>query len=354
MDFGILLSALLKRVEEERKLESLPGHVSVTSLIHCGKKPYLREMHPSAEEFSPDILNGYIVELAIKEAAREAYGEENVFIEKVYQHEFEGLKIIGHVDMVIRTQEGKHVGIDIKAPRKVFARRSPDREGGIYVDYEGLILDNPLYTLQAGIYRRMMEQEHGEGNVEFYLLYNTLINGRERVFAAVPVEQSVSDAVLRRVIERYRAGMPAFRNECESYCQFKRLSLCEGVELKKEEPYGNMEDVEKVIEAYAMAMAEYNAAKEKLEILEKTLKQIITDGTVEYKGQEIGWKPAVSYSFNPEKFVEFARNADPQELLKVASMLTHKPYYGKELEALGLTTGEEKLKFILPQFNRRR
>lgn len=352
MDFNLLTKAMMEYVKEKRILEEEEGGVSVTNLIRCGKRARLAKIYPLGEEFNPDIFTGYAIELFVKEALRKAYGD-NVTLEKVYREEFEGLKIIGHVDAVVEF-ENKVVGIDIKAPKKVFAVREVSDQGKrIYVDYDGLILHNPTYFLQASIYRRMMQKEHAGKKVEFYLLYHSLVNGNTRTFTAVPVEVSIGDEALRRIINRYRAELPAYRNECESYCQYKKKNLCDGVKLTNEEPY-EKESVEVVLQAYIKALQEYEAAKEKLDHVAKLLKQLIPDGTINWNGQEVGWKETVSYSFNPDAFINFVRSANLEELKEVVSMLTHKPVFGKKLKEKGLTEEKQKVDFVYPKLRSRR
>lgn len=352
MDFSFLAKAMMEHVAEKRILEEGGEGVSVTRLIRCGKKARLAETYPLEEEFSADVFTGYAIELFVKEALQKAYGDK-VTLEKAYSENFEGLNLIGHVDAVVEF-ENKVVGIDIKAPKKVFAvKEVSDQDKKIHVDYEGLILHNPTYLLQASIYKRMMEKEHAGKKVEFYLLYHSLVNGNKRTFTAVPVEVSIGDEALRRVINRYRAELPAYRSECESYCQYKRKNLCEGVELTDEEPY-EKESVEGVLQAYVRALREYETAKENLDHVAKLLRQLIPDGTINWKGQEVGWKTTVGYSFDPDAFINFVRSANPEELKEVVAMLTHKPAFGKKLNEMGLTEERQKVDFVYPKLGNRR
>lgn len=352
MDFKILELAIKQLVDENRTLENPGADVSVSELIHCGKKSELARVYGEDDVFNPDIYAGYITELFIKAALVKAYGEERVHLEKSYAEEYKGLRIVGHVDAVIEFED-KVVGIDVKAPKKVLASGGLQEKEGILVDYDGLILNNPTYALQAGLYRRLMEKSHDK-RVEFYLLYHTLVNGRDRVFAAVPIEHSLGDQTLDRLINRFNERKPAFRNECESYCRFKRLNLCQGVEVSQEEPYTDLKGIEKLIEENLRLLAEYEAIKKEYELSLKTLQQVIVDGTMNYKGMEFGWKPVVGYTLNRENLLRFIQNASEEELRLVVEMLTHIPARGKDLHRLSLTEEVQNIKFIPPNPNQRR
>lgn len=349
MDFKALELAIKEQVAQGRVLENIiEANISVSELVHCGKKAELNKLYTDEEPFNPDIYTGYIMELFMKEALIRAYGQERVTLEKVYIEEFNGLRIAGHVDAVIEFED-KVVGIDIKTPKKVFAVGSLDSKEGILVDYDGLILNNPTYALQASLYKRMMEKSENK-KVEFYLLYNSLVNGRDRVFMAVPVEQSMSDQSLERLIGKFQERKPAFRNECESYCRFKD-KLCPGVkEINQEEPYTGLE---KAVNAYLEALKTYENAKDNLNTVTKLLQQLIPDGTVEYGGMEFGWKEVTGYTLNKNALERFIKKASDEELKKVLSMLTHVPAKGQELNRLGLTEAVENVKFFPPNPKKR-
>ena len=288
-EFQRVSEELSNLAREGRELSYSDGAIGITELISCPRKARFRRQYPELSANSVAIDDGFFFEKAVKEVLKRLYGdrfEEEKVLESKLLIEGQELKIEGHLDCFIDYDDETVVAIELKNTVMSFDNQTVGRpEGLIVVDENRNITVNYKYILQARIQKLLLEQMYPNRKVESYLFIKTNLRTKTKVsksLLVVPVRESISPDYLlelgRKFLtdDRPRAGW-----EC-SYCIYREHGLCEGEDSYTEIlKYDNGEQIRELL----LRLDELESEKG---MLIEQLKSLI-NGTVEWKGKQIGW-----------------------------------------------------------------
>lgn len=283
---GEVVERIRKEVREGRELFYGEGEVGITSLLSCPLKVELKRRYPEVEVEAVEVDEGFLWEKQVKPVLRSVVEEMGgVFEEeKELVDEVEGVKVRGHLDCFVEFP--KEVwGIELKSPKLLLLKKLPESfEGVFWVDEEGLVLNNPLYLLQARVQKHLLKKLYPNKEVKQFLFYKAPVKrGRyeRKLYVLVPVKEDLSEEEYRELLRRFQEDKsPRYPSECSSYCEFFRRGLCEGKEFRYED--GDLDGETRDL------LREYRELQSQIKQVENLLKKRIK-GEVKVGDAVLGW-----------------------------------------------------------------
>jgi len=295
------LVRLIKEDARREKPEYTEGTVGITALLYCPIKWELRKKYPEVEANSVEIDDGFLWEKQVKEAVKKLARAKNARFEeeKVLSGEVEGLKIEGHLDVFMETEE-EVIGIEIKSPKLIILKRIPEEkeiEEGIFYDEKQEAMISQTYILQAKIQKYFLEREFPDKKVSQYLFLKGLCkkgSWTKKMYVVRPIRESISEEEMKRIVKEFLTNKtPRFEGECTGYCEFFRKGLCEGKEHEGEKQ-ADRETLE--------LLKHYYSLKEEMKRIEGELKKRIS--RLKLGNREVGWIEREKVELNVRKILE--------------------------------------------------
>jgi len=319
-EFERILSELSAHVREGREISYRDEAYGITEIISCPKKAQLRRQHPDLEVRNIAIDDGFLFEKTVKEVLRKIFG--NRFEEeKVLSHDFtvdgEPFSIDGHLDCFIQYNSNKIVGLELKHTVLSFDNETSGRPEELIIlqPNSRRISINYKYILQAKIQKALLEWQYPDKEIEHYLVIKTTLRTRYKMgksIVVLPTIESISREELEEIIRMFRNDpRPRANWECQ-YCIYRQHGLCNGSESANTTlEHENAELIMELLDRYSKIQTE-------AQMIQEQLKQLI-NGTIEYKGKEIGWTYQERTSWDIKAFVKLlkAKGYNPLDYLQV-------------------------------------
>lgn len=303
-----LVEHIKKQTKEGRELSYTDGFIGITALLHCPLKWELSRGY-DVDVSAVEIDDGFVWERQVKESLKELYGEK-------FKEEFdlidEELGLHGHLDCLVE-EEDRVIGIELKAPKFLLFREPYTGEGTLFYD-DGRVIHNELYLTQARIEKALLKRLFPDKKVELYLFYKALCKSglwNRKLYVVSEIKEEQAEEEIKKLIERFHTDKsPRYAGECENYCAFHKLGLCEGKEFKPEE----IKEEEK--KEVLSLLKHYRALQSDLKSLEFVLKKKLK-GSIRFGDKEIGWIKRKSVELNKERVLELLDREELKEYVLI-------------------------------------
>jgi len=309
--FVSLVRHIAHNVRQGRELTYSENAIGITSLLTCPIKSQLSKQYGNIDpDFtSVEIEDGYLWEQQVKTALKEIFGDK-VIDEYVLKYEFDGIKIEGHLDVVIQTND-YIIGLELKAPKYLSLKEIPKPDD--IVNYTLLTNGNkyvympPTYVLQSRIQNYLLRQMHPDKPVYTFIFAKSLLirYGYARKFYVVydTNRPSMDDQEFSQVVEQWRkSNKPTFALEC-FMCQFFDYGICEGATYEPNNITENELDNET-----KQLINQYLQTKAELKRLETQLKKHLKGSVTLADGTRIGWHKYKRRTYDINKLIEKLKN----------------------------------------------
>jgi len=343
----------------ERELEYEENSYGITEIISCPVKAKLRRQGIEVEVKNIEIADGFGFENMFKLAVMEYFGIDKVEPEKLLEYEVildngEKFKINGHLDIFIdlREEKNKIIGLELKDTILHFDNSefgAPPPFKFIAPNESHKFNISSKYILQAKIQRKILEHMYPNVDIETYLIIKTNLRTKSKLRKSIliyPVTESISDEQLKEIVKYFVENeKPRLVYECK-LCPYKQEGYCKGYNIEELENDKSiqLDDLNQSKEQYIYELLERreNLLKELKQVEEQIKKSI--NGSINYKGKEVGWvesvkreynirlinkilrdkgvpsqKRAEFFIFNWRKFDELKKLLDEEELKKVVN-----------------------------------
>jgi len=297
----------------ERELEYAENSYGITEIISCPVKAKLRRQGIEVEVKNMEIADGFGFENMFKLAVMEFFGLDKVEPEKLLEYEIEldngeKFKINGHLDIFIdlREEQNKIIGLELKDTilhfdNFEFGDPPPFKFINPNEGYKFNI--SSKYILQAKIQRKILEYMYPGVDIETYLIIKTNLRTKSKLRKSIliyPITESISDEQLKEIVKYFVENeKPRLVYECK-LCPYKQEGYCKGYDIEELENDKSiqLEDLNQSKEQYVYELLEKreNLLKELKQVEEQIKKSI--NGTINFKGKEVGWVESVKREYN--------------------------------------------------------
>jgi len=337
-----LIQRISEDVREGRELTYTENAIGITSLLNCPVKSELRkQVGDIASVTSVEIEDGFLWEQQVKKALLNIFGSDIVKEELVLSYEYDGIRIEGHVDVVL-IFDAYVVGLELKAPKYLLLKRIPNDNKDVVghtllSQGEKFVYMPDTYVLQSRIQNYLLRRTYPDKQVYTFLFVKTLLvkGGYARKFYVVydTNDRELTEEEIRKLIKRYKDNNgPTFAYEC-MFCQYFDFGLCDGHIY--EPPIVLSTDID---EETKDLLREYYQVREYLKRIETQLKKKVKGTIVLRDGRKIGWVKTRKRNIDIKRLIEVI---GPE---KSSRYLTVKPGLQSELarQYPGLVTSEEE------------